>query len=81
MLATRRMRFLFVAVLIATIYTNLASAQDSPEAAQAELRATQEKIACQLSRNITFADAFKSSVRERHGVDPNFRESRTFIYR
>ena len=50
----------------------LASAQNS---IQRQLRAQQEDIACTLKQNNSLMVQFESSIRELHGVRPDFSES------
>ena len=65
-------QILLVVLGLSTI-TEFVLAQDSHDS-DSILRDKQEAIACELARNDTFAEIFKSSIRQRHGVDPDFGE-------
>lgn len=63
--------FCLILVVFAMLY-QLASAQNTPTRRQ--LRAEQDDIACILKANYSLRMQFESSVRESHGVQPDFRE-------
>lgn len=61
------------------IVCGMTFAQDSVGSERDALRAEQEDIACQLADNYSILQDFKSSIRERHGVDPDYRKSQIII--
>ena len=65
------MRVCFYLLVVLGAVCQFALAEQSSEQ---ELRAEQEEIACELNNNDTLLSLLKSSVRRRHGVDPNFGE-------
>ena len=68
--------FLLVVLVLSTT-SEFGLAQDSDSR---DLREKQEVIACELARNDTFAEIFKSLIRQRHGVDPGDRKYDIVIY-
>ena len=68
--------FCLLLVVFATLY-QLASTQNST---QRQLRAEQDDIACILKENDSLRTQFEYSVRDLHGVQPNFSELIAFAW-
>ena len=59
-------------VVLTVASCRIVLAQNLSEASERELRAEQDVIACTLAGNVTLSEQFKSTIRARHGVDPDF---------
>ena len=69
---SRFVLLLVVVVVLAVASCRIVLAQNLSDASESELRKEQDVIACKVAANDTLSEIFKSTIRERHGVDPDF---------